>query len=113
MARTKASRIKRDLSGLCEQILRHHLRETDESRMVIHVPQLRDHVMERPGLHFHFNPDLIIGLGGASCFEFIQESFIVPADSLAIIPGLLQPCLQAGRAQDAARLPTLHRAFHG
>jgi AraC-like DNA-binding protein len=87
MPRPKASRIKRDLSSLCEQILRHHLRQTDESRTVLHVPQLRDHVMEHPGLHFHFNPDLIIGLSGASCFEFIQESFVVPAGSLAIIPG--------------------------
>jgi len=51
------------------------------------VPQLRDHVMEHPGLHFHFNPDLIIGLRGASSFEFIQESFVVEAGSMAIIPG--------------------------
>ena len=54
---------------------------------VLHVPQLRDHVMEHPGLHFHFNPDLIIGLKGASSFEFIQERFVVEAGSLAIIPG--------------------------
>jgi AraC-like DNA-binding protein len=51
------------------------------------VPQLRDHVMEHPGLHFHFNPDLIIGLRGASSFEFIQESFVVEAGSMAVIPG--------------------------
>jgi AraC-like DNA-binding protein len=87
MARTKAPRIKRDLSSLCEQILRHHLRQTDGAGMVLHVPQLRDHVMEHPGLHFHFNPDLVIGLSGASCFEFIQEKFVVPAGALAIIPG--------------------------
>ena len=43
--------------------------------------------MEHPGLHFHFNPDLIIGLRGASSFEFIQESFVVEAGSMAIIPG--------------------------
>jgi len=87
MARTKSSRTKRDLSGLCEQILRHHLRQIDEARAVLHVPQLRDHVMEHPGLHFHFNPDLIIGLSGSSRFEFIQEKFVVGAGSLAIIPG--------------------------
>jgi AraC-like DNA-binding protein len=51
------------------------------------VPQLRDHVMEHPGLHFHFNPDLIIGLRGASSFEFIQERFVVEAGSMAVIPG--------------------------
>jgi AraC-like DNA-binding protein len=56
-------------------------------RTLLHVPQLRDHVMEHPGLHFHFNPDLIIGLKGASSFEFIQERFTVEAGSMAIIPG--------------------------
>ena len=56
-------------------------------RTQLHVPQLRDHVMESPGLHFHFNPDLVIGIRGASCFEFIQERFVVEAGSMAIIPG--------------------------
>jgi AraC-like DNA-binding protein len=56
-------------------------------RTVLHVPQLRDHVMEHSGLHFHFNPELIIGLKGASRFEFIQEGFVVEPGGVAIIPG--------------------------
>ncbi len=56
-------------------------------RCLLHVPKLRDHVMESPGLHFHFNPDLVIGIKGASSFEFIQERFVVEAGSMAIIPG--------------------------
>jgi AraC-like DNA-binding protein len=88
MTRSKVHRFsKRNLSETCEQILREHLRRADEMRTLLHVPQLRDHVMEHPGLHFHFNPDFIIGLGGASCFEFIQERFVVEAGGLAIIPG--------------------------
>ena len=88
MPRAKTSRSpKRDLSRLCEHILRHHLLQANEMRTVLHVPKLRDHVMEHSGLHFHFNPDLIIGLQGASCFEFIQERFVVAAGDLAIIPG--------------------------
>jgi AraC-like DNA-binding protein len=43
--------------------------------------------MEHPGLHFHFNPDLVIGLRGASRFEFIQENFVLEAESMAVIPG--------------------------
>jgi AraC-like DNA-binding protein len=43
--------------------------------------------MEHLGLHFHFNPDLVIGLKGASLFEFIHERFTVGAGSLAVIPG--------------------------
>ena len=53
----------------------------------LHVPELRDHVMEYPGLHFHFNPDLVIGLRGASRFEFIHEQFEVREHHVAIIPG--------------------------
>jgi hypothetical protein len=88
MARSKVSRpFKRDLSELCEQILRDHLRQADEMCTLLHVPQLRDHVMEHPGLHFHFNPDFVVGIKGASCFEFIQERFVVEAGSVAIIPG--------------------------
>jgi len=88
MRRTHKSRPpQRDLSGLCEQVLRSQLRQVDEMRAHLLVPQLRDHVMEHPGLHFHFNPDLIIGLRGASSFEFIQERFVVEAGSMAVIPG--------------------------
>jgi len=88
MARTKNSRPrKRDLGLLCERILREHLLQADKMRSRLHVPQLRDHVMEHAGLHFHFNPDLIIGIRGVSCIEFIQEKFVVEAGHLAIIPG--------------------------
>jgi AraC-like DNA-binding protein len=88
MPRAKSPRLRpRDLSGLCEQVLRNQLRLVDEMRVHLYVPQLRDHVMERAGLHFHFNPELIIGLKGASSFEFIQEQFVVEAGAMAIIPG--------------------------
>jgi AraC-like DNA-binding protein len=88
MPRSKVSRSSQhDLSRLCEHLLLDQLRQADEMRALLHVPQLRDHVMEHPGLHFHFNPDLVIGIKGASCFEFIQERFVVEAGGMAIIPG--------------------------
>jgi AraC-like DNA-binding protein len=59
----------------------------DEAASKLFVPRLRDHVMEHPGLHFHFNPDFIIGLKGSSRLEFIHEQFQIEADSLALIPG--------------------------
>ena len=76
-----------DLSGICELALREQLGGVDAMTARIHVPSLRDHVMEHPGLHFHFNPDFVIGLQGTSAFEFIQERFIVEAGTMAIIPG--------------------------
>ena len=88
MPKTKARRTqKRDLVVLCEDVLGEALRKVDHGKDRLHVPALRDHVMEHPGLHFHFNPDLIIGLHGASRFEFIQERFDVEAGEIAIIPG--------------------------
>jgi len=78
---------KRDLGALCERVLGECLRKVDEGKDRLHVPELRDHVMEHPGLHFHFNPDLVIGLRGASRFDFIQERFDVEAGEIAIIPG--------------------------
>ena len=54
----------------------------------LRVPQLRDHVMEHAGTPFPLSiPTSIIGLQGASCFEFIQERFVVEAGTMAIIPG--------------------------
>jgi AraC-like DNA-binding protein len=93
MAKIESSRKhKRNLSTLCEHVLRDQLRQADDMRVQLHVPQSRDHVMEHAGLHFHFNPDLIIGLKGASRFEFIQERFVVEAGSMAIIPGGIPHC---------------------
>ncbi len=77
----------RNLGRICERVLLESLRQVDTGKARLHVPQLRDHVMEHPGLHFHFNPDFVIGLRGASRFEFIQEHFEVEAGDLAIIPG--------------------------
>jgi AraC-like DNA-binding protein len=85
--RTRPRSAPRDLGHLCERELAASLRRIDAGTSRIHVPQLRDHVMEHPGLHFHFNPDLVIGLSGASCFEFIQERFEVEAGEMAVIPG--------------------------
>ena len=88
MARTQVrSTKKHDLVPLCERVLGEILRKVDTGTDRLHVPELRDHVMEHPGLHFHFNPDMIIGIRGASRFEFIQERFDVEPGEIAIIPG--------------------------
>jgi AraC-like DNA-binding protein len=79
--------VTNDLGEACELALREQLRLVDAAGARPRVPELRDHVMEQTGFHFHFNPDLVIGLQGASCFEFINESFVVEAGAMAIIPG--------------------------
>ena len=77
----------RDLAVLCGHIIKEQLRRVNNQQTVLHVPQLRDHVMESPGLHFHFNTDLMVGLSGASRLEFINERFNLEAGHLALIPG--------------------------
>ncbi len=83
---------KDNLGRLCERVLHENLHRVDSGKARLHVPKLRDHVMEHPGLHFHFNPDFIIGLRGASRFEFIQEQFEVGPGEMAIIPGGIPHC---------------------
>jgi AraC-like DNA-binding protein len=75
------------LHSLCEAEIAEQLRLADTFKTVLRVPQLRDHVMEHPGLHFHFNPDLIIGLKGVSRVQFIHEDFAIGPHTLALIPG--------------------------
>jgi AraC-like DNA-binding protein len=75
------------LDQLCNRVLTEQLRRADEMSTKFFVPQLRDHVMEHESLHFHFNPDLIIGLKGTCRLEFIHEHFDLEANGLALIPG--------------------------
>ena len=76
-----------ELSDLTEEVLANQIALVESNAAQLWVPPLRDHVMEHPGLHFHFNPDLIIGLHGESRIEFIQKNFVVEAGMMAIIPG--------------------------
>lgn len=89
-----------DLRALCDHVLTGHLHHIHDTGGDIYVPPLRDHVMEHPGLHFHFNPDLIIGLTGASRLEFIHEHRDIQPDDLALIPGGIphREIARAGRA---------------
>jgi AraC-like DNA-binding protein len=80
------------LDELCQRVLAGQLQRADEMSMVLFVPQLRDHVMEHAALHFHFNPDLIIGLKGSCRLEFIHEHFDLEAQALAVIPGGIPHC---------------------
>ncbi len=79
-------RLEGDIRGLCDRVLTAQLERIDQAGGGIYVPPLRDHVMEHPGLHFHFNPDLIIGLAGVSRLEFIHGHHDIPAHGLALVP---------------------------
>ena len=75
-----------DLVSLCQELFLQQLRRVDQSRFVLRIPQLRDHVMEHPGFHFHFKPDFVLGIHGRSRFEFIHGSFTLGPGEMAVIP---------------------------
>lgn len=72
--------------ALIEEVLRQQLQQIEKSSFVLRFPPLRDYVMEAAGLHFHFNPEFVIGVNGASQFEFIHDQFSLGACEMAVIP---------------------------
>src|SRR6266850_5528083 len=71
---------------LCLAVVTHLLDLADESRFVLRVPRLRDHVAEHPRNHFHFSPDLVIGLGGRTRLEFADGEITLERHEIAVIP---------------------------
>lgn len=81
--------------------MNHLLDIADQSRFVLRVPQLRDHVEDRPGMHFHFSPEFVIGLGGRTRLEFIHEGLTLDRYEMAVIPtGIPHREIPVGRPGD-------------
>lgn len=72
--------------ALIEEVLLQQLQQIERSTYALKFPPLRDYVMESPGLHFHFNPEFVIGLNGSSQFHFIHEQFSLGPCEMAVIP---------------------------
>jgi AraC-like DNA-binding protein len=70
----------------CLAAVTHLLDVTDASRLVVRVPRLRDHVAEHPGMHFHFSPDFVIGLGGRTRLQFVDGEITLDRHEAAVIP---------------------------
>ncbi|MEI9894300.1 MAG: hypothetical protein WDN28_10560 [Chthoniobacter sp.] len=75
-----------DAGDVCLQVAVHLLELTEQSRFLLRVPELRDHVADIPGLHFHFAPDFIVALGGRTRLEFAHEEIILERSQMAVIP---------------------------
>lgn len=90
-----------DLGTFCLEVLSHLLDIVDQSRFVLRIPQLRDHVEDRPGMHFHFSPEIVIGLGGRTRLEFIHEGLTLGRFEMAVIPsGIPHRVIPIGRPGD-------------
>jgi AraC-like DNA-binding protein len=75
-----------EVGELCLVVVTRLLDLVDGSRFVIRIPRLRDHVAEHPGMHFHFSPDLVIGLGGRTRLEFVDGEITLDRHEVAVIP---------------------------
>lgn len=74
------------LEALVEEVLVQQLNQVERAAYVLKVPPLRDYVMESPGLHFHFNPEFVIGLNGKSTFAFVSGRFVLGPREMAVLP---------------------------
>ncbi|MEP6669832.1 MAG: AraC family transcriptional regulator [Chthoniobacter sp.] len=75
-----------DAGEVCLQVAAYLLEVTEQSRFVLRVPELRDHVADFPGMHFHFAPDFVVGLGGRTRLEFMHEVITLERFEIAVIP---------------------------
>jgi AraC-like DNA-binding protein len=75
-----------DAGEVCLQVATHLLELADQSRFTLRVPELRDHVADIPGMHFHFSPDFVVGLGGRTRLEFMHEELMLERFEMAVIP---------------------------
>jgi AraC-like DNA-binding protein len=75
-----------EVGDLCLAVVNRLLDLVDGSRFVIRVPRLRDHVAEHPGMHFHFSPELVIGLGGRTRLEFVDGEITLERHQAAVVP---------------------------
>lgn len=82
----KISLTSDDPTEICWQVVIHLLGAADQSRFSLHIPQLRNHVEEHPGMHFHFAPDFVVALGGRCRLEFIHEEIVLERGEIAVIP---------------------------
>ncbi|MFZ0708635.1 MAG: helix-turn-helix transcriptional regulator [Terrimicrobiaceae bacterium] len=80
------SSLGEEMGEMCLTVVGHLLELTDQSRFVLRVPRLRDHVAEHPGMHFHFSPDVVIGLGGRTRLEFVDGKITLARHETAVIP---------------------------
>ena len=87
MRRPPTSRVLlKDVGEVCLQTVTELLDLTEQSRFVLRVPELRDHVADIPGMHFHFAPDFVVALGGRTRFEFLHEEITLERFEMAVIP---------------------------
>ncbi|SDR96519.1 Helix-turn-helix domain-containing protein [Opitutus sp. GAS368] len=62
------------------------LKLVDRNRLTLRVPHELKPVQNKRGMHYHYRPEIFLGLQGATNFSFPRESFRLGPDEMCIIP---------------------------
>ncbi len=58
----------------------------EHDRLTVRVPHQTQPAQNRRGMHYHYRPEIFLGLRGTTDFTFPQESFRLGPGELAVIP---------------------------
>ena len=64
----------------------HALKLAERNRLTLRVPHESKAVQNKHGMHYHYRPEIFLGLQGATDFSFPREGFRLGPDELCIIP---------------------------
>ncbi|MFZ5496442.1 MAG: AraC family transcriptional regulator [Verrucomicrobiota bacterium] len=62
------------------------IRQADHGRLLLRVPQEVKQIQNRRGMHYHYRPEIFLGLQGWTEFSFPKEGFRVGPGELCVIP---------------------------
>ncbi len=62
------------------------IRAADHGRLTVRVPHEVKNVQNRRGMHYHYRPEVFLGLQGWTDFSFPKEGFRVGPGELCLIP---------------------------
>ena len=64
----------------------HALKLAERNRLTLRVPHEVKPIQTRRGMHYHYRPEIFLGMRGSTQFSFPRESFRLGPDEICIIP---------------------------
>jgi len=64
----------------------HTLKLAERNRLGLRVPHESKAVQNKRGMHYHYRPEIFLGLQGSTDFSFPRETFRLGPDEICIIP---------------------------
>ena len=72
---------------LIGQSLRNQLRRLEAGERCWQIPQLKKRFQTAAGMHYHFNPEIFIQVGGMCEFTFAAQNLRLRAGEICVVPG--------------------------